>query len=556
MANLTNGNKIETANKNDTSVTSSLFSSKTPSSVSSGGLFNIQSTGVTDKPLFGITTQTSPTGTKTTTTSVFNTLKPDSTVSDSPLKVQPTSSLSVTKTDSISTVTSSTAASLVLTPVFGITTTASKSLFSNSNNASLFKIQPVSSTTTVSTINTMPKVTTNTTSDTEKNINKDKKLKYYAKLKGLNESVSDWIKKHVEETPLCILTPIFKDYEKYLQEITEEYESPNKNEVPKDNKGNITENSVDKPKTTTSASSVFSSTTSTSSSNLFSDQKTTESSHFSIISTVETPSKGFTSSASQNSTFTENNNKGTLFSNNAHTENLNTAATGFKFGVNPSTNETLSVDKPKGIFFGVNSSATTTTTTTTTTGNSFTFGTNTQIQTVSTNSSGFSFATNFSTTTNSPGQFSFGTGKPFSFNSNIKPPASDTKNEENEEDDEPPKVEFTPVVEENSIYDKRCKVFVKRDGNFVDRGIGTLYIKKVGETEKHQLLVRANTALGNILVNIILSSVPTERIGKNNVMLICIPTPDEKPPPTSVLIRVKTSEEADDLLETLKKYKT
>lgn len=48
---------------------------------------------------------------------------------------------------------------------------------------------------------------------------------YYAKLKGLNESVATWIKTHVDENPFCILTPIFRDYEKYLKEITSKEES-------------------------------------------------------------------------------------------------------------------------------------------------------------------------------------------------------------------------------------------------------------------------------------------------------------------------------------------
>lgn len=47
---------------------------------------------------------------------------------------------------------------------------------------------------------------------------------YYAKLKGLNESVAEWIKTHVDKNPYCILTPIFKDYEKYLKEITSKEE--------------------------------------------------------------------------------------------------------------------------------------------------------------------------------------------------------------------------------------------------------------------------------------------------------------------------------------------
>lgn len=92
------------------------------------------------------------------------------------------------------------------------------------------------------------------------------------------------------------------------------------------------------------------------------------------------------------------------------------------------------------------------------------------------------------------------------------------------------------------------------DGKYSDRGIGTLHLKKVDS--KVQLIVRADTNLGNILLNIILNeSVPLQRMGKNNVMMICLPTPESKPPPSSVLLRVKTAEEADELYETLSKHK-
>jgi nuclear pore complex protein Nup50 len=33
--------------------------------------------------------------------------------------------------------------------------------------------------------------------------------------------VSQWIKSHVDSNPFCILTPIFRDYERYLTEIDE-----------------------------------------------------------------------------------------------------------------------------------------------------------------------------------------------------------------------------------------------------------------------------------------------------------------------------------------------
>lgn len=38
-------------------------------------------------------------------------------------------------------------------------------------------------------------------------------------LKDLNLSCSSWIAEHLEKNPFCILTPIFKDYEKHLKEL-------------------------------------------------------------------------------------------------------------------------------------------------------------------------------------------------------------------------------------------------------------------------------------------------------------------------------------------------
>lgn len=42
---------------------------------------------------------------------------------------------------------------------------------------------------------------------------------YHKQLAALNCSVRDWIVKHVNANPLCDLTPIFRDYEKYLADI-------------------------------------------------------------------------------------------------------------------------------------------------------------------------------------------------------------------------------------------------------------------------------------------------------------------------------------------------
>ncbi|KAM9030126.1 nuclear pore complex protein Nup50 isoform 3-T3 [Ara ararauna] len=48
---------------------------------------------------------------------------------------------------------------------------------------------------------------------------------YHKQLAGLNCSVRDWIVKHVNTNPLCDLTPIFRDYEKYLANIEQQHGS-------------------------------------------------------------------------------------------------------------------------------------------------------------------------------------------------------------------------------------------------------------------------------------------------------------------------------------------
>ncbi|XP_022116071.2 nuclear pore complex protein Nup50 [Pieris rapae] len=237
---------------------------------------------------------------------------------------------------------------------------------------------------------------------------------------------------------------------------------------------------------------------------------------------------------------------GTPTSNNTQAKDMGSLFSNMPQVQSTTTSSSTTQSPTLGFSFGSSSVANSTPTTSS---GGFTFGINNSPQTSL-------FATKpIVSNINGNSQFSFGAGKPFSFNSNIQ--RKDESNEETKEDeDEPPKVEYTPMVEENSVFERKCKIFVKKDGNFVDKGVGTLYIKKIEDSRKHQLLVRANTSLGTILLNLVLAtSVPTQRMGKNNVMLVCIPTPDAKPPPTPVLIRVKTSEEADELLEKLNNYK-
>ncbi|XP_055506176.1 nuclear pore complex protein Nup50 isoform X10 [Leucoraja erinacea] len=141
-----------------------------------------------------------------------------------------------------------------------------------------------------------------------------------------------------------------------------------------------------------------------------------------------------------------------------------------------------------------------------------------------------------------------------SFLSNGPPPNPLAKGEidENEEDsEEPPEPVVNEIKEEDAIFSKKCKMFYKKDGDFKDKGVGTIHLKPVAD-QKIQLLVRADTNLGNVLLNILLHpSLPCTRTGKNNILIVCVPNPpiDEKSPDTAlpILIRVKTTQDADEL---------
>lgn len=314
---------------------------------------------------------------------------------------------------------------------------------------------------------------------TEPTPGNSKSPKYCAELKALNEQLLDWIKTHLTKNPVCILTPIFKDYEKYIRNIEDE----------------------DNNEKSASKKSKISFTAPTSVSDVKESNKSIESSP---TTTTKTTSNSIFGNISAN-----------IFTNVVS---------------NPSSKASADL-----------SAAPTTIATTTSGATKFSFG-------------DLSSNTLTSPSFGKAGGFTFGTASaPFTF-SNVTQ-SSTSESQTHLEDEEPPKVEFTPVVEEDSKFSKRVKVFFKQDDSYSDRGVGTLYIKEVEAGAKSQLLVRADTNLGNILLNILLTEgIPLRRLGTNNVMLCCIPTPDAQPPPKSVLLRVKTAAEADELLETIKKY--
>jgi len=133
--------------------------------------------------------------------------------------------------------------------------------------------------------------------------------------------------------------------------------------------------------------------------------------------------------------------------------------------------------------------------------------------------------------------------------------------DDTEEPYEPPKPETVEAKEEGSVFQKRIKLFYynEKEKKFSDRGIGNLFIKPINDGEKTQLIVRADTALANILLNVKLDKVfPVSKEGPKDVSYICIPNPkikDVSDAPCKFLFKVKTPEDAAELFEKLNEYK-
>jgi len=128
-----------------------------------------------------------------------------------------------------------------------------------------------------------------------------------------------------------------------------------------------------------------------------------------------------------------------------------------------------------------------------------------------------------------------------------------TSTEETAED-EVPEPKSVVVAEEGAFHSIRCKLFYKRESDWVELGLGMMNLKKL--EEKTQVLVRNDTTLGKILLNIYLAeNTPISRSGKNNVILMSIPNPPlfskdsegDNSKPATYLIRVKTAQDADEL---------
>ncbi|KAM6987119.1 nuclear pore complex protein Nup50 [Aplochiton taeniatus] len=319
---------------------------------------------------------------------------------------------------------------------------------------------------------------------------------YSRQLTALNCSVRDWITKHVNDNPLCDLNPIFRDYERHLASIEKKYGGGG------------------------AAAAAAAAACSSAVVDGGCESKEPGEKQEALLSSSS-------SSSSSVATATASTPSSALFS----------------FGKDKESSplENSSAPVPSGI--------------------TFKFGQKVDSSVLGClGSSGASPSFSFSTTSSQSSIFGgAATATPFSFGGAKAEAAQPTDENGEEETDEPPKVEVREIKEKDAFYSKKCKLFYKKETEFKEKGVGTLHLKTTPEG-KTQLLVRADTNLGNILLNIIVhSSMPCSRMGKNNVMVVCVPNPpvDDKNPtnPVPMLIRVKAADDADELHKILEEKK-
>jgi nuclear pore complex protein Nup50 len=87
-----------------------------------------------------------------------------------------------------------------------------------------------------------------------------------------------------------------------------------------------------------------------------------------------------------------------------------------------------------------------------------------------------------------------------------------------------------------------------------------LFLKPINNGEGTQLIIRADTTLASILLNVKLNKIfPTAKEGSKDVSYLCIPNPpipNTLPnAPCKFLFKVKTEDDAEELLEKLNEYK-
>ena len=116
-----------------------------------------------------------------------------------------------------------------------------------------------------------------------------------------------------------------------------------------------------------------------------------------------------------------------------------------------------------------------------------------------------------------------------------------------------------PADDDDSILALRSRLFYKKQEQFVELGIGKLKVQTLEQGGGVRLLLRNDTSLGQILLNVRLSGNVPVMLQKNSVLFVCVPNPplDMKSPdtnqdPVTYLLRVKDTNLANELYSSIK----
>ena len=113
-----------------------------------------------------------------------------------------------------------------------------------------------------------------------------------------------------------------------------------------------------------------------------------------------------------------------------------------------------------------------------------------------------------------------------------------------------------PSPPDDSLLTVKSKLFYKKGSEFIEVGVGILKVQSSSSKGTVHLLMRNDTSIGSVMLNVKVSANMPLSTKKNSVLLVC-PTPN--PPlssleegPVTYLLRVKTAESAEQLVSTIK----
>ncbi|XP_050539847.1 nuclear pore complex protein Nup50 [Daktulosphaira vitifoliae] len=371
------------------------------------------------------------------------------------------------------------------------------------------------------------------------------------KVMKLNEAFVKFITNAVQKNPYCVLTPTLKDYEKQISKFVAF------NEV----KSNTTNTSSESPQISTSENT-FKNTKDSEEMKKSFDNAPTTANNF-INSNSNTKSSGFSFNFENNINSTivskkEDSNKETKKEKEkietdtkieplGNLKNTSSIFSGLKSNDSKLISQPFSFSTKTPNFEAnkmppsINDNETKQNTP------SFNFGSNVP-----------QFSLNATDKNNSKPFFSFGE-KSVAAPSNIDLSKNSTDSFqpaqiENDED-QPPVVNFTPIKENDAIFESKSKLYVLKDGKYEELGIGQLYLKKV-DNKKIQLIMRNDSALGTIMANTLLNdTVNFVKRNSKNIQLICILDPTKNTKPQTVLFKFKDSQDTDLFENELSKLK-